>query len=137
MQVALFELLPTLMLLSHAFNHDVRFLWLFEGDQLHLGPFFLNGFGKQSLADLTLKFGEVVRNGDAIEIFLDFAVDPVFEAVHVHQFAAAFAGTRVDQWIGFGRLITKADLASAFKNLGCNFVDIFVELEMRSLFDHF
>jgi hypothetical protein len=67
MEIALLEFFPSLMLLCDAFEDDVGFLWLVEGDHVHFYPV-LEGehLGEEGLADFTLELGEVVGHGDPI-----------------------------------------------------------------------
>ena len=53
----------------------------------------------------------------------------------MHQFAAAFARTRVDHGVSLAGFIAEADLALAGQLFLGNFVDILVELEVRSFLE--
>ena len=112
MQISLFQLLPSLMLFSHALKYDIRLSWLFKSDHLYFQVSLeLDCFGQESFAYLALEFGEVVRNGDAISIFFDFAIDPVFQTPSMHQLAASLAGAWTDQRVTICGLVAQADFA--------------------------
>lgn len=133
MQIPLLELLPSLVLLSHALQDHIGSLWLVEGDHLELlASGELDHLGEEGLADLALEFGEVVGDCDVVELSLHLAVYPVLQAADVHQLAGSLALAGTDQRVLLARLLAQADLAGPHEGLAPHLMDVLVELEVAS-----
>lgn len=100
------------MLLSHALQHNVRFLRLVECDHVHLHSILeLDHLREEGFAYFTLKLGEVIRHCDSVELSFDLAVNPILEAARVNQFTGPLAFAWTYQRICCCSLIAKADFA--------------------------
>ena len=75
--------------------------------------------GERFFADFALKFGEIVRDDHASDFFLDFAVDPHLEALHVHALAGSLALAWRDEEIIWGVVITEAKFAVSSDGFSC------------------
>lgn len=79
-----FSALPALV---DALEDEVGFLWFLDGDHLHFETISLSHQPrKRLLADLALKFCEVVRHHHACHFLLYLTVDPHLQALHVNTF---------------------------------------------------
>ncbi len=103
MQISLFKLLSSLMFFSDTLKNHIWPLWLIEGYHLKLlACSKLNHLGEESLADLALKFREIIGDCDIVELSLNFTIDPVFETANMNKLTGAFTFARTDQRILLG-----------------------------------
>jgi hypothetical protein len=116
MQAPLFLTLPPFV---DAFKDDVGQFGLVNRDHLKVevvaGPG--DHAGEGLLADLAFEFGEVVGNHHPSDLFLDFAVDPHLQALHVNTFTGALAFAGGDQEVLRRIVIAKAELTGAYDDL--------------------
>lgn len=111
MQVSLLHIFLSLVFVTNTLKHSIRLSGFLKRYHLNWNPSFqLNCLREQSFTYLAFKFRKVVGNGDPIDIFFDFTIDPVFQATSMYKLAATFAGTRIDQRISLCRFITETDL---------------------------
>lgn len=75
--------------------------------------------GEGFLADFALKFGEIVRDDHTSDFFLDLAVDPHLEALHVHALAGSLALAWRDEEVIWGVVIAEAELAVSSDGFSC------------------
>jgi hypothetical protein len=102
-----------------------------EGDHLHARPVRkLHQLGQQRLADLALELAEVVGDCDSVELPLDLAVDPIFEAAGMDQLAGALAVAGADEGVALCCLVAEAELARAGEGLTAHLMHVFVELQV-------
>lgn len=136
MQISFLELLSSLVLFCDALEDDVGSLRFIEGDHLDSCSILqFDQFGEEGLADLAFELAEVVGDCNAVQLSFYFAIYPIFEAAGMDQLTGSLAIARTYQWVTLCRLITETDLAGACQSLCSYFMDIFIQFQMRGLFE--
>jgi hypothetical protein len=128
------SLLFVVFLTIDTFQHNIRFIRLFNDDHVeHIAFFHGHCFWKRRFAYFTLKLREVVGDDDVAEFLFYFTVNPVFETANMNELARTFASARSDQRVFFSRFLTKTYFAATCETL-INSVVSRVEFQMRGLF---
>ena len=80
-------------------QYQVRPVWLVDGHHFNILIHVFDYIGEWSLANFTLEFSEIVGGHDSMEFFLDFTVDPLFQAADMEVPATSLASTWRNQGI--------------------------------------
>jgi len=112
MQTSLFS---TFLALVDSFKNQIRQFRLINRNHFHWKTtlFASHHARKGFLADLTLKFGEIVGNDHSSHFFFHFTIYPHFEAQNVNAFARTLALAWRNKEVLGRAIVAKAKLASS------------------------
>lgn len=95
-----------------AFDYNVLFIRFLYSHHFDFPFLHLYDLRERNLTNFTLELVEIVTLHKALMLFLDFAVDPLFQTIDMDDSAISFAFAGRNQQILLSFLMTKANLAS-------------------------
>ena len=119
---------------TDTFEDNVGFVGFLDCDHVYYGLILhCDGFGEGCFTDLAFELWEVVADHDLIQLFLHFAVDPVFQTPHMDELTWPLTLAGVNQRVFRGWLIAEAHLAGSHQCFLDRIVPL-VQLQVRGLF---
>jgi hypothetical protein len=107
-----------LLRLRQLLQQDIRCGGFFEAQEHNFCSIFELDYGRErSLAYLAGELFEVVCFDSLEDIFFDFIVDPIFQAIQMNDSTRSFAVARIDEGIFFSGLIGEANFTGTFELL--------------------